>query len=762
MQPGAAQTVTIAIGSQIPGNAVRFDLDVAIVGPSMNVACAAATPVSDGTHLTGQNLLGARASNPTCSSVSTDNALYYAAVIPAGDTLTVRAVATDSYRFFPRLRLIDGCAASVCLSDERGYVTSGTAMIYTNHGTAPRSVVLLVSGAVVPVGVHFDLAIGIRPPEITTSCAAAVSVSDGTMLTAQNSATAPDLPTACLPTFTGPVTYYSALVPAGDVLAVRVTPTPMMGFDPVIRLMDGCAATSCLAAVQQGTTGSSKAASYFNRGTTTQTVIIAVGNRIFGDTGTFDLAVNIAHPAGNAACATATPVTDGSHLTSQNTAFATDPSVACLPHDDGPVLYYRLSLPAGNTVTATSVGSDGTFLPLTTRLLDACSATSCIASYSAPTTDLTARLIYTNTGSSTLDLILAVGNHDVGVVSSFDLTVAIRPPPTNVTCGAATTVNNGTRLRYENVGQATEARSSACLPSATGDVLYYRVMVPAGQVLTAIATPLTYWNAVLRVFDSCGATVCAAQADNDPYYGPEVVQYANTSATSIDRVIAVGSGDAARTGLFDLSVMIEAPRYTDTNIPTSCDDLRLAPRLFMPTDTATDGPGSTSMALPFSFQLVGEAMTHIAFAQWGYAQLFPGAGSIQWTYHQNQSIPNPTRPNGLIAPLWTSLGIAHPTDPTMPAGVHAMSVGTAPNRHYTIEWRNLVSSLSPSPPMTVQAKLFESTNVIEFHDCTNVAGVSSSSTVGLEDSSGTRGYQHSFNRSGAISNANAIRLTPTM
>ena len=40
---------------------------------------------------------------------------------------------------------------------------------------------------------------------------------------------------------------------------------------------------------------------------------------------TFDLAVNIAPPAGNAACATAMSVSDGSHLTSQNTAFATDP-----------------------------------------------------------------------------------------------------------------------------------------------------------------------------------------------------------------------------------------------------------------------------------------------------------------------------------------------------------------------------------------------------------------------------------------------------
>ena len=69
--------------------------------------------------------------------------------------------------------------------------------------------------------------------------------------------------------------------------------------------------------------------------------------------------------------------------------------------------------------------------------------------------------------------------------------------------------------------------------------------------------------------------------------------------------------------------------------------------------------------------------------------------------------------------------------------------------------------------MNFQVKLFETTNVVEFHYCsldpgtglaTAVSG--SGATIGLENTAGTEGVQHSFNTANSVNTTDALRFTP--
>ncbi len=68
--------------------------------------------------------------------------------------------------------------------------------------------------------------------------------------------------------------------------------------------------------------------------------------------------------------------------------------------------------------------------------------------------------------------------------------------------------------------------------------------------------------------------------------------------------------------------------------------------------------------------------------------------------------------------------------------------------------------------MTFQAKLFETTGVIELHYCALAAGMMAplltggSATVGIESPDGRSGRQHSFNAAMSVSTAGAIRFSP--
>ena len=94
--------------------------------------------------------------------------------------------------------------------------------------------------------------------------------------------------------------------------------------------------------------------------------------------------------------------------------------------------------------------------------------------------------------------------------------------------------------------------------------------------------------------------------------------------------------------------------------------------------------------------------------------------------------------------------------------------GASPASVLTVEWRDvsLVGNASDPSRLTFRAKLYEGTNVVEFHYCAlNANGgtapvTGGSATIGLESATGTDGFQYSFNQPDAVVAGAALQFTP--
>ncbi len=120
-----------------------------------------------------------------------------------------------------------------------------------------------------------------------------------------------------------------------------------------------------------------------------------------------------------------------------------------------------------------------------------------------------------------------------------------------------------------------------------------------------------------------------------------------------------------------------------------------------------------------------------------------------------QNIPDTWEANNLIALAWNDL------NPSMGGTIGYTTIGTAPNRILIVEFNNVPHYGGSGPAITVQAKLFETSGVIEIHCTQNVAD-GSAHTIGVENASGTCGITAmGMNANPSLSvNNEMIRFTP--
>ena len=99
------------------------------------------------------------------------------------------------------------------------------------------------------------------------------------------------------------------------------------------------------------------------------------------------------------------------------------------------------------------------------------------------------------------------------------------------------------------------------------------------------------------------------------------------------------------------------------------------------------------------------------------------------------TIPDPTGPNDFIAPFWDDLVVGSPDNS---GGIYWDAGGTAPNRYYVVEWRD-VTTYYDTTPFSFEVILYENGDIIIQHQSlpTNYY-----STVGIEDSTGYDGLQY--------------------
>jgi hypothetical protein len=184
----------------------------------------------------------------------------------------------------------------------------------------------------------------------------------------------------------------------------------------------------------------------------------------------------------------------------------------------------------------------------------------------------------------------------------------------------------------------------------------------------------------------------------------------------------------------------------------TCDDVSTG--MSVPGALA-DNATSPIRPLPFGLLYFGYVVDHISIASNGYAQLWLGDVGAPGSDPTNVTIPNMAQPNGVVAALWSHLV------PGSSTTIRSAVIGTAPNRHYTIEWGHWSVASIVGSDVTFQIKFFESSNAIEFEYCAITGGdASAHATIGLENTSGSAGIQFAYNMAAAVSTGTSLRFAP--
>jgi hypothetical protein len=155
------------------------------------------------------------------------------------------------------------------------------------------------------------------------------------------------------------------------------------------------------------------------------------------------------------------------------------------------------------------------------------------------------------------------------------------------------------------------------------------------------------------------------------------------------------------------------------------------------------------VSLPFSFTLykVGYSTAYVSTN--GYLSFSEGSFS-----YMNTSLPKPAIPNAAIYAFWDDLLL------DSDASVRTELLGTAPNRQFVIEWRNVTFSNDKSKRVDFEIVLHE--NGVILLQYRNIANdgreMGNSATVGVEDETGNSAVQFLFNQASIGVGEFAIRF----
>ena len=194
-----------------------------------------------------------------------------------------------------------------------------------------------------------------------------------------------------------------------------------------------------------------------------------------------------------------------------------------------------------------------------------------------------------------------------------------------------------------------------------------------------------------------------------------------------------------RTDNFGYFCQVVAPSYVEASnvLPLGGDD------------------ASIQVSLPFTFTFYGEDYTSAHVATNGFLNfLSPNASFF------NSSIPSSFAPNGAIYPFWDDMFIESDSS------VRTETLGTAPNRRFVIEWRN-VGFYPPGGAKRIDFEVVLHENGHILTQYRNIADDSQerggSATIGIENAAGDDAFQYSFEEGSIGSPEYAVlyRLPPS-
>jgi hypothetical protein len=660
----------------------------------------------------------------------------------------------------------DAMSELACDDDGGGRATTSRFRALLEPGTYS----LLVDGYNGAMG-PYTLAVRGVAAAANAACATPTTLAPGATLMAQQTGGAGAISSECTSAAGGQL-FYSVTVPANSAVTVLATPASMSGLRPVLRVKDTCMATTC------ATTGSATAVNtpasvvLSNASAMPRTYIVSAADFGTAD-GAFDLSASAPTMlAANANCAAPTTLAPGATLTAQNSNAGGPRTTECTSAL-GTQLYYQVTVPAmsGVTVRATPTGTPA-WTPVL-RARDNCTATACVMANTATAAGMPASVVLNNGGTAARTFVVSVAG-STAAGGAFDLaaTAPVSLVP-GATCDSPITLTAMTPAMGVDGTRASLATPNRCQAAVTGVQTYFSVTIPPRQRATLRATPTgaTAWAPTVRAINNCTATTCL-----DSRVGmsgmPTVLAYDNGGAFPQTILVSVAGASPTAGGTFDLSVafadLTPAAAYTFATIAGSCDDVSMGTAvspvnsMMMPI-AWTDDSISPTAELPFPVQLHGAAASHYALTSNGILQLFPNAMGTASTSFSNATIPASGTPNNYIAPFWDDLRTAG----SMTVGARVATLGTAPNRRFVAQWTDFTLPLDETARLTFQAKVFETTNVIEFHYCTLTAAAAyvaraagAEATIGVENAAGDNGFLVGFNRVGTVSTGTAYRLTP--
>lgn len=169
----------------------------------------------------------------------------------------------------------------------------------------------------------------------------------------------------------------------------------------------------------------------------------------------------------------------------------------------------------------------------------------------------------------------------------------------------------------------------------------------------------------------------------------------------------------------------------------------------------TDYGASVRTALPFAFRYYGRNVSSLVVSRYGTLTLDAAGSDV----YANTDIPSSAAPKGMIAPHWDIL--LHETA-SAGSGIYTRAFGTAPNRTFVVEWRN-VFQYGATGPITFEVLISEATGAITFQYQDLSTGVGEidnggSATIGLTSPSGDQGTKVGFNQK-VVSANTAVRCT---
>ncbi|MER5863343.1 S8 family serine peptidase [Kitasatospora sp. NPDC002040] len=168
-------------------------------------------------------------------------------------------------------------------------------------------------------------------------------------------------------------------------------------------------------------------------------------------------------------------------------------------------------------------------------------------------------------------------------------------------------------------------------------------------------------------------------------------------------------------------------------------------KLALTGDTAAE-----QVALPFAVPLYGAVYT-AGYVSTDGVLSFPAASTV----YSNGAIPAPGLPNGALYPLWDDLYL------DANSGVYTASTGTAPNRAFVVEWRNVAFYSDRTQRLSFSVTIAEDGSFTYRYKDVAAAGLAAGSgaTIGLENATGTDALQYSLN-SAVLTNGLAVTFRP--